>query len=261
MTGYQPSQEAWRQLDVRGGPRSALRLVGPGEDPRVVSTDPDHFFRRPHDTVMRAALVALIVGTAVLGYATVAWFPPPGAPTALPVAYAVTAGVLIAPVWVWWFWQRRRDAAVTAARAVCASADPGVEVQRSRSAYVRFAEHPRGLHRLEVDVVADLGSSEAVFAGARYDRSHRSEMLFGFRDPIWVWRSGDWMFGQVAPHGVDPTYDPVADEPRIPTFEELHGGRSPASIRAELMDLAARFRAGTVTRAEYDAAVRKFTSP
>lgn len=258
---YEPSSRALRELEARGGPRSALRVVGPGEDPRVVSTDPDQFFRRPHRSLTNAAGAALVALTVLSGYAAVTWLSPPRAPTVVPVTYLVVACLFMLPFWVWWCWRLRRNARVRAGRAACAAAAPEATAQRARAAYVGFGEEPVGRRHLEVSLIADLGTHEVAFAGARFDRGWRPTMLFNSRDPVWVWRSGDWGFGQVAPHGADPTYDPLTDEPRTPTFEELHDGRSPAWYRAELMDLAAQFRAGTVTRDEYDAAVRRLTSP
>src|SRR5690606_21473986 len=43
----------------RGGLCSALRLVDPGEDPRILSTHPDHFFRKPWANVSALTFVTL----------------------------------------------------------------------------------------------------------------------------------------------------------------------------------------------------------
>lgn len=252
----EPSSRSYSETVTRGGPRSALRLVDRREDPRVLSADPDDFLKPP--SVPLAVLGFLILtALSVLGvrFITMAlWTDDPILPWFWNVAWLIVPWVVLGPLWGWWIRRQLRRPKLRRGREAFATIASGTGPERGRATWVSYPTgDPTSRRSVTVLVVVDAPGGEAVFADAR-SRSRPGHGLFTIGDPVWIWRGGDgWVFGQVARHGDDPTYSP-ADEPRIPTFEELNGGRRPEFFVAELSELAARYRAGSLTRDEYEAA-------
>lgn len=242
----------------RGGPSSALRLVGPGEDPRILSTNPDHFFGKLWPSVNALVSVVLVmVSVLAVRFLTIELWND-DLPWVWNATWLIVPWVVLAPLWGMWSWWRRRRARVSHGREVIAAMVRGTPAERGRAIWVSYDEDPVSWRGLDVLVVAEFSGGEAAFVDARSKtRPCIRDALFQVGDPIWLWRGSDgWVFGQVAPHGLDPTYSP-ADEPQPPTWEDMHGGHSPEYFRAGLSDLAAQYRAGRLTRKEHDAAVNR----
>lgn len=242
----------------RGGPPSALRLVGPGEDPRILSTNPDHFFGKPWPRMNAVVFVALVMASVLaVRFLTIALWDS-GLPWVWNAAWLIVPWVCLGPLWGIWIRRQRRRAQVSHGREVIAVAVRGTPAERGRAIGVWYDEDPISWRGLDVRVVAESSGGEVAFFGARSKTMPCiRDALFQVGDPIWLWRGSDgWVFGQVAPHGLDPTHAP-ADEPQPPSWEDMHGGHSPEYFRARLSALAAQYRAGGLTRAEHDAAVTR----
>jgi len=243
----------------RGGPSSALRLVGPDEDPRILSTDPDHFFGKPWASVNALAFFALVVASVLaVRFLTIELWDG-DMPWVWNTAWLFVPWVVLAPLWGMWIWQQRRRARVSRGREAIAAMVRGTPAKRGQTIWVSYPDEGFISRRgLDVLVVAEFSGEEVVFVDARSKRKPRNQgALFLNGDPIWLWRGGDgWVFGQIALHGLDPTYSPD-DEPQPPTWEDMHGGHSPEYFRASLSDLAAQYRAGRLTREEHDVAVNR----
>jgi len=128
-------------------------------------------------------------------------------------------------LWGLWIWQYQCGTRLRRGREVIAAMVSGTPAERGQ---VTWVSHPDGdvvsRRKLDVLVVAEARGGEAVFVDARLRTRPRPHGdLFRIDGPIWLWRSeDDWAFGQIALHGLDPTYSP-ADEPRPPIWVELHG--------------------------------------
>ena|GEM_PF-5393183 len=243
----------------RGGLCSALRLVGPGEDPRILSTNPDHFFGKSWAGANELALFALmVVSVLAVRFLTIAFWDS-DLPWVWNATWLIAPWVVLAPLWGMWSWRRRRCIRVSRGRDVIAAMVRGTPAERGLAIWVSYPDEGLVSSRgLDVLVVAEFSGEEAVFVDARSKtRPCNQGALFHNGDPIWLWRGEDgWVFGQIALHGLDPTYSPD-DEPQPPTWEEMHGGHSPEYFRASLAGLAAQYRSGTLTREEHDAAVNR----
>jgi hypothetical protein len=167
--------------------------------------------------------------------------------------------VVLAPLWSFWIWGRRRSIRVSRGRKAIAAMVRGMPAERGRAIWV---SHPDGdivsSRKLDMLVVAESAGGEVIFVDARLKARPRARGdLFRIGDPIWLWRGEDgWIFGQIALHGLDPTYSPD-DKPQFPTWEETHGGHSPDYFVVRLSELAAKYRSGVLTREEYDAAEKR----
>jgi len=240
----------------RGGPSSALRLVGPGEDPRILSTNPDHFFGKSWAGVNALALFALVaVSVLAVRFLTIELWDS-DMPWVWNLSWLIVPWVVLAPLWGMWSWWRRRCIRVSRGREVIAAMVRGTPAERGQAIWVSYPDEGFVSRRgLDVLVVAEFSGEEAVFVDARSKTRPRNQgALFLSGDPVWLWRGEDgWIFGQIALHGLDPTYSP-ADEPQPPTWEEMHGGHSPEYFRANLSALAAQYRSGALTGDEYEAA-------
>lgn len=240
----------------RGGLSSALRLVDPGEDPRILSTNPDHFFRKSWVNASMLAFLALIVASALAVHFFTIEHWDSDLPWDWNATLLVVPWVVLAPLWGFWIWGHRRHARVSRGREVIAAMTRGTPAERGQCAWV---SHPEGdvisRRKLDVLVVAESPGGEVVFVDARLKTKPKIHGdLFRIGDPIWLWRGSDgWVFGQIAPHGLDPTYSPD-DEPPFPSWEEVHGGHSPEYFVTQLSALAARYRSGALTRDEYETA-------
>lgn len=243
----------------RGGPSSALRLVGPGEDPRILSTNPDHFFGKPWKGAHELAFFTLVaVSVLAVRFLTIALWDN-DLPWVWNATLLIMPWIVLVPLWGLWSWWRLRRARVSRGREVIAAMLRGAPAERGQAIWVWY--DPEGYtsrRSRDMLVVAEFSGGEAVFVDARSNtRPPNQGALFLDGDPIWLWRGGDgWVVGQIALHGQDPTWSP-ADEPQPPTWEEMHGGHSPEYFRTGLSDLAAQCRAGRLTREEHDAAVKR----
>lgn len=173
--------------------------------------------------------------------------------------WLVVPWVVLAPLWGLWIWRQPGRIRVNRGHEAIAAMARGTPAERGRAIWASYPDEGFISRRgLDVLVVAAFSDGEAVFVGARSKTKPGIQgALFCKGDPVWLWRGGDgWVFGQIAPHGLDPTYSP-ADEPQPPSWEDMHGGHSPEYFRAGLSDLAARYRAGRLTREEHDAAVNR----
>jgi len=227
---------------------SALRLVDPGEDPRILSTNPDHFFRKPWVNASALALLALTVVSALAVHFITIKHWDSDLPWVWNATLLIVPWVVLAPLRGFWIWGQRRRARVIRGREAIAAMAHGTPAERGR---VRRVSYPEGdvisRRKLDVLVVAGSPGGEAVFVDARLNtRPKVHGDLFRIGDPIWLWRGeGGWIFGQIAAHGLDPTSSPE-DEPRFPSWEEMHGGHSPEHFVAGLSELAAKYRSGAL---------------
>lgn len=261
------SQPPYDEAVKHGGSRSALRLVDAGEDPRVLSTNPDDFLKTPSVPPAALGFIAL-VGLSVLGvwFTSAAWTDDPAMPLFVNLISVILPWLLVGPFWVWWFRRQLRRPGIRQGRETVAALMSTAQPEQGRATWVSFAnEEPEPWRELHVVVVVEAPGGDTVFVDAQLRRSTRRRPRFGvfgadgfdrFRtgDPVWIWRGANsWAFGQIARHGQDPTWSP-AEEPQLPTWEELHDGHSPQFFVAELSGLAAQYRAGSLTLEEYEAA-------
>ncbi|SEF18629.1 SHOCT domain-containing protein [Jiangella alba] len=252
----EPSSRSYSDEARNGGPSTALRLVDRGEDARVFSGDPDDFLETPSVPLAVLGFLALTVLSVVgVRFITIAlWTDDPVLPWFWNVAWLLVPWVVLGPLWAWFIrWQLRRRK-IRRGREAMATIASGTDPEHGRAVWVSYPTgDPTSWRSVTVLVVAEAPGGEVIFVDAR-SRSRPGHGLFTIGDPVWIWRGSDgWAFGQVARHGHDPTHSP-ADEPRIPTFEELNGGRSPAFFATELAELAAQYRSGSLTRDEYETA-------
>ena len=255
----EPSPQSRRELDRRGGPRSALRLVAPGEDPRVLSTDPDRFLRKPRWVASAIGFVALVALSVVgVRFITVeAWNTGDILPWFWNPIWVLVPWVVLGPLWGWWAWRQWLGARVRSGRAALATLETTGPPERGTLQWSFLNESPTGWHRIHARMMVETPTGESVFDDIRTPKRRPRVEPFMIGDPVWIWRSVDgWTFGQITGHGTDPTHSP-ADEPQPPSWESQHGGRTPAEITADMMRLAERYRAGEMTRAEHDAALHR----
>lgn len=240
----------------RGGLSSALRLVDPGEDPRILSSNPDHFFGKPWVGVSALAFLALAAASVLaVRFLTIELWDG-GLPWVWNTTWLIVPWMVLAPLWGMWIWQQRRCVRVSRGREAIAAMVHGTPAERGQAIW---ASHPEGdvisRRKLDMLVVAESQGGESVFVDARLKSRPRDRGdWYRIGDPIWLWRGENgWIFAQIALHGLDPTYSPD-DEPPFPTWEEMHGGHSPEYFVTRLSALAAQYRAGAMTRDEYETA-------
>src|SRR5690606_31457055 len=123
-----------------GGPSSALRLVDPGEDPRTLSTNPDHFFGKPWPSVNALAFVALMI-VSVLAVRFITIEPWNGdLPWVWNATWLIVPWVFLIPLWGIWFRRRRRRAKVSDGREVIAAMVRGTPAERGQAIWVWYNE-------------------------------------------------------------------------------------------------------------------------
>lgn len=225
-----------------------LRLVEPGDDPRVLSTDPDDFIRMPSTGPALLGLLGLAALSALsVRYITVpAWHHDGILPWYWDVIWLVVPWLFLIPLWGVWLRRQLRRPRIREAREAIASIGVGVPPQQWHVTDVSYPHvDPQPVRRLEVTVTAESPSGQRILATNRVPMRGRSTFdLCRIGAPVWIWQHPNGQIvAQVAWHTYDPTYS-VADEPGPPTWEELHAGRSPDYFVTELSRLAAQYRAG-----------------
>lgn len=166
------------------------------------------------------------------------------------VIWIVFPWVFVGPLWGLFLSRQTRRPRLAEGRRAFDDLPVHSTPERGRVTWMRYTSDPRhSLRRIDVHLVVEAPGGDVVFVDARARRRpHDAEIHRGA--PVWIWRAANgWVFGQIADHGLDPTWTPPPDPP-FPTFDDLHGGRRPEWFVTELEKLAQRYRSGEITLEE-----------